>query len=255
MPTARCFSKSIRMNPHFPQHVAFIMDGNGRWATRRGLSRLKGHAEGIETVKRVCEELSKLEVPYATFYAFSTENWKRPWEEVSGLFSLMRTFFNREIENIIAKGMRVRFIGDRSPASKLPADILELMTEVESRTAHNSKLTATFAVNYSGRDELLRAAKTMAESAANGQLNPAEITAATLESALDTHGLPDPDLIIRTSGEQRLSNFLLWQLAYAELYFSDVAWPDFQTTHLQAALNSFAMRQRRFGALPETTAA
>lgn len=243
------------MNPHFPKHVAFIMDGNGRWATRRGLSRLKGHAEGIEAVKRVCEELSKLEVPYATFYAFSTENWKRPWDEVSGLFGLMRTFFSKEIDTIVAKGMRVRFIGDRTAEGKLPADILELMTEVETKTAHNSKLTATFAVNYSGRDEILRAVRALAEGAARGQLAPAEITAETLASALDTHGLPEPDLIVRTSGEQRVSNFLLWQLAYAELYFSDVSWPEFQTTHLQAALNSFAMRQRRFGALPEPVAA
>lgn len=232
------------MKSHMPTHVAFIMDGNGRWAQKRGLARLKGHAQGVETVRTICEELSNLGVEYATFYAFSTENWKRPWEEVSGLFTIMRSYFVNELENIIRKGMRVRFIGDRSSTSKLPEDILTLMNEVEAKTAHNTKLTATFAVNYSGRDELVRAARTLA---ASGE----EITAETFGKALDTSGLPEPDFIIRTSGEQRISNFLLWQLAYAELYFSDVSWPDFGATHLQAALSSFVTRQRRFGAIPQ----
>lgn len=233
---------------HLPQHVAFIMDGNGRWAQRRGLARLKGHVAGIETVRRVCEECKSLGIPYVTFYAFSTENWKRPWDEVSGLFSIMRSYFMKELDEIIAKGMRVRFIGDRSSTTKLPADILTLMDEVEARTAHNTKITTTFAVNYSGRDELARAAQTLA---VQGQL----ITAESMETALDTAGLPDPDFVIRTSGEQRISNFLLWQMAYAELYFSDVSWPDFSTTHLQAAISSYTTRQRRFGALPAVSAA
>lgn len=236
------------MKSHLPTHVAFIMDGNGRWAQKRGLARLKGHAAGIETVRRVCEELSNLGVEYATFYTFSTENWKRPWEEVSGLFALMRTYFNSELKTIIEKGLRVRFIGDRSETSQLPKDILKLMDEVEAKTAHNTKLHATFAINYSGRDELIRAARQLAQEGT-------PITAESFETALDTHGIPDPDFVIRTSGEQRISNFLLWQIAYAELYFSDVAWPDFSATHLQAALSSFTTRQRRFGALPETSAA
>lgn len=236
------------MKSHLPTHVAFIMDGNGRWATKRGLARLKGHAAGIETVRNVCEELTSLGIEYVTFYTFSTENWKRPWEEVSGLFGLMRTYFNSELNTIIEKGLRIRFIGDRSAGTKLPADILRLMDDVEAKTAHNTKLHATFAVNYSGRDELLRAARQLAQDGI-------EINADTFESALDTHGLPDPDFVIRTSGEQRISNFLLWQIAYAELYFSDVAWPDFNATHLQAALSSFVTRQRRFGALPQTSAA
>lgn len=236
------------MQSHLPTHVAFIMDGNGRWAQKRGFARLKGHAQGIETVRTVSEELVSHGIPYATFYAFSTENWKRPWDEVSGLFTLMRSYFVNELESIISKGIRIRFIGDRTPTSKLPEDILKLMTEVEAKTAHNSKLTTVFAVNYSGRDEILRATRQLASSGK-------EVTAESFAAALDTDGLPEPDLIIRTSGEQRISNFLLWQLAYAELYFSDVSWPDFGATHLQAALSSYVTRQRRFGAVPVASAA
>jgi undecaprenyl diphosphate synthase len=236
------------MTSHLPQHIAFIMDGNGRWAQRRGLGRLLGHKKGIDTVRTVCEECQHLGVPFVTFYAFSTENWKRPLEEVSGLFDLMRAYFKKELADIIRKGMRVRFIGDRSPTSQLPPDILDIMADVESQTAHNTKLTAVFAINYSGRDELIRAAQTLADEGT-------PITPETLSAALDTSGIPDPDLIIRTSGEQRISNFLLWQLAYAELYFSEVAWPDFTSTHLQAALSNFTNRQRRFGAVPTATAA
>lgn len=232
------------MKSHLPTHVAFIMDGNGRWAQKRGLARLKGHAAGIETVRTTCEELTKLGVQYATFYTFSTENWKRPWEEVSGLFTLMRSYFTSELNTIIEKGLRIRFIGDRGEGTKLPADILKLMDEVEAKTAHNSKLHATFAINYSGRDELLRAAQKLADVGT-------PITAESFDTALDTHGLPDPDFVIRTSGEQRISNFLLWQIAYSELYFCDAAWPDFTATHLQAAMSSYITRQRRFGALPQ----
>ncbi|MFA5207051.1 MAG: polyprenyl diphosphate synthase, partial [Lentisphaeria bacterium] len=221
---------------------AFIMDGNGRWAQKKGLARLKGHSEGTATVKRVIEDLKNHGVKVATFYAFSTENWKRSTEEVSGLFDLMRLWFRKELNEIIAKGVRIRFIGNRTDG-KLAPDILSLMEEVEARTAHLSTITAIFAINYSGRDELTRAAQ---KSAQTGQ---------PLQECLDTAGYPDPDLVIRTSGEQRLSNFLLWQLAYAELYFTDVSWPDFSSTHLQAALSSFLTRQRRFGAVPATPAA
>lgn len=236
------------MTSHLPQHIAFIMDGNGRWAQRRGLGRLLGHKQGIETVRRTCEECKNIGIPFVTFYAFSTENWKRPLEEVSGLFDLMRSFFRKELNDIIAKGMRIRFIGDRSPASQLPADILDIMDEVESKTAHNSELTAVFAINYSGRDELIR---TVQKLIAQGNA----ITVQGVSDALDTGGIPDPDLVIRTSGEQRISNFMLWQLAYAELYFSEVSWPEFNSTHLQAALSNYTNRQRRFGALPAVTAA
>lgn len=240
------------MKEHLPTHVAFIMDGNGRWAQKRGLARLKGHAQGIETVRTVCEELSTLGVEYATFYAFSTENWKRPWEEVGGLFTLMRSYFKSEMKMIMEKNLRVRFIGDRSETSKLPQDILNLMNDVEAQTSGNTGLTTIFAINYSGRDEILRAAAKMVKmSAETGE----EVTPDMMASALDTAGIPDPDFIIRTSGEQRISNFLLWQLAYAEFYFSDVSWPDFTATHLQAALSSFMARNRRFGAVPVTSAA
>lgn len=235
-------------NPHLPAHVAFIMDGNGRWASKKGLARLKGHAAGIETVRRICQECADLGIAYVTFYAFSTENWKRPLEEVTGLFNLMRNFFGKELNEVIEKGLRIRFIGDRSPTGALSQDIRDLMDEVEAKTAHNTKLTAVFAINYSGRDELARAAQKLSEA---GE----PITPETLATALDTAGIPDPDFVIRTSGEQRISNFMLWQMAYAELYFSDVAWPDFNATHFHAALSSFTTRQRRFGALPTTPAA
>ncbi|NBX86874.1 MAG: di-trans,poly-cis-decaprenylcistransferase [Proteobacteria bacterium] len=240
---------------HLPRHVAFIMDGNGRWATRRGLGRLLGHSQGVEAVRRVCEELVKLGVPYATFYAFSTENWQRPLEEVSGLFGLMRSYFKKELATIIEKGLRVRFIGDRRLGGKLEADLLALMEEVEAKTAHNTKLHVTFAINYSGRDELVRVMQGIAADAAAGKIVPEQVDAAAVEQRLDTHGLPAPDLMIRTSGEQRISNFLLWQLAYAEFYFCEVAWPDFQATHLQAALAAFAGRERRFGSVPAAVAA
>lgn len=238
-----------------PRHVAFIMDGNGRWATRKGLGRLTGHSAGVETVKSVCKELVKLEIPFATFYAFSTENWKRSEAEVTGLFNLMRTFFRKEMNEVLEKGLRIRFIGDRSPTSRLEPEILALMEEVEAKTAHNTKLTATFAINYGGHDELTRAARLLAEQVAAGQLKPHEITEKTFENALDTAGIPPVDLLVRTSGEQRTSNYLPWQTAYAELYFTETAWPDFDINHLYAALAVFSSRSRRFGAAPAATAA
>lgn len=238
-----------------PRHIAFIMDGNGRWATRRGLGRLSGHSAGVETVKIICKELMNLEIPYATFYAFSTENWKRSEAEVSGLFNLMRTFFKKEMAEVVEKGIRLRFIGDRSPTSRLDPGIIELMNDCEAKTAHNTKLTATFAINYGGHDELLRATRALAEQVAAGQLKPHEITEKVFENALDTAGLPMPDLLVRTSGEQRTSNFLPWQTAYAELYFTDTAWPDFEAQHLHAAIAAFSARQRRFGAAPATSVA
>ncbi|MFZ2587230.1 MAG: polyprenyl diphosphate synthase [Alphaproteobacteria bacterium] len=222
------------------QHIAFIMDGNGRWATARGLSRLEGHRQGVEAVRRVCDALMERGVAFATFYAFSTENWKRPEDEVSGLFNLMRLYFKQEMKSMGKKGIRVRFIGDRTPG-KLAADIVTLMDEVEATTAANTKLTVQFAINYSGRDELVRAAAKAAKAG--------EVTAESLTAALDTAGVPDPDLIVRTSGEQRISNFMLWQLAYSELYFTSVAWPDFGVAELDDAVGVFNGRERRFGGL------
>ena len=224
------------------KHIAFIMDGNGRWATRRGLARLKGHSEGTATVKRIIEELKGQGIPYATFYAFSTENWKRSLEEVSGLFDLMRLWFRKELTEIIEKGVRIRFIGNRTDG-KLAPDIVQLMEEVEEKTAHLSDITAVFAINYSGRDELQRATQKLI---AKGE--PA--TPEAMSAALDTVGIPDPDLVVRTSGEQRISNFMLWQMAYSEFYFTDVAWPDFGAGDLREAIASFGNRERRFGAVP-----
>jgi undecaprenyl diphosphate synthase len=238
--------------PHIPTHVAFIMDGNGRWAQKKGWARLKGHAAGIDAVKRTIEHLGAIGVPYATFYAFSTENWKRSAEEVNGLFTLMRTFFKQNMQEIGEKGLRIKFIGHKG--SPLAPDIVKLMEDIERETEHNTGLTAAFAINYSGRDELTRAMQNIATQAQSGTLAPGDISAETISGALDTHHMPDPDLVIRTSGEQRLSNFLLWQLAYAELYFCPIAWPDFGSTQLQAALSSFGARERRFGAVPAASA-
>jgi undecaprenyl diphosphate synthase len=238
---------------HLPTHVAFIMDGNGRWAERQGKPRLEGHRQGVETVKKVCDWLLAAKIPYATFYAFSTENWKRPEEEVSGLFNLMRLYFRQEMKQLGKKNIRVRFIGDRRPG-KLAKDIIDLMAEVEEMTGKNTALTVQFAINYSGHNEIVRAAQALAEQAVQGALAPTAITAEAVAAALDTAGVPDPDFVIRTSGEMRVSNFLLWQMAYSEFYFSDVAWPDFGATHLQAALSAFTGRQRRFGALPDAKA-
>ena len=239
--------------PHIPTHVAFIMDGNGRWAQKKGWARLKGHSAGIDAVKRTIEHLTQVGVPYATFYAFSTENWKRSAEEVNGIFTLMRTFFKQNMDEIVAKGLRVKFIGHRG--APLAPDIVKLMEEIEAATEANTGLTAAFAINYSGRDELVRAAHELATEVQNGTLRSDEVTAEAISARLDTAMMPDPDLVIRTSGEQRLSNFLLWQLAYAELYFCPTAWPDFGSTQLQAALAAFAGRERRFGAVPAPVSA
>jgi undecaprenyl diphosphate synthase len=227
--------------PKLPQHIAFIMDGNGRWATARGWARLQGHKEGIEAVRRTVKALAELKIPYGTFYAFSTENWQRGAEEVSGLFTLFRTFFKTELPELKKNGVRIKFIGDRTPKSaggRLDDDIVALMNSVEADTATHGNVTAIFAINYSGRDELTRAA---AKLSAHG---------GALENHLDTAGIPDPDLLIRTSGEQRISNYLLWQLAYTEFYFTPVAWPDFTAEHLNEALAAFGGRLRRFGGLP-----
>lgn len=225
-----------------PQHVAFIMDGNGRWAKRKGMSRLKGHHEGAETVRRVCAACMKRGIKYVTFYAFSSENWQRPWEEVSGLFDLMRAFFKKELAVLVEKGIKVQFIGDRTEGGRLDADILTLMKEVEAATCHNTRLTMTLALNYGAREEIVRATRLLV-----GQ--GVDVTVDNLAAALDTGRMPDPDLVIRTGGEQRLSNFLLWQAAYAELYFSPVAWPDFDDEAFDEALKNYAGRQRRFGGL------
>lgn len=231
-----------------PQHVAFIMDGNGRWAQKQGWQRLVGHKAGIETVQKILKESMERRIKFVTFYAFSSENWRRPEAEVKGLFSLMQQYFKAELNKLISENIKVQFIGDRAPGSKLSPKIIEIMNEVEEKTANNTAITATFAINYGARNELTRAAAELAQQEQEeGKVTPYH--SENLGQFLDTVSLPDVDLMIRTGGEQRLSNFMLWQLAYAELYFTPVFWPDFDAANYQAALDNFANRQRRFGGL------
>ena len=225
-----------------PTHIAFIMDGNGRWATRQGKPRLEGHRAGVESLKKLVNQLAELKIPYASFYAFSTENWKRPEDEVTGIFALLELFFTQELKRIKENNIRLRFIGDHREESKLSAKIRSIMAKAEAETLGNTGPMLVIALNYGGHDELARAARKLQDAGT-------PITPEALEGALDTAGIPAPDLLIRTSGEQRLSGFMPWQSAYAELYFTEVTWPDFGPTHLQAALAAYTNRQRRFGAV------
>jgi undecaprenyl diphosphate synthase len=228
-----------------PRHVAIIMDGNGRWAKARGLPRLAGHRRGAETVRRIVEASPEFGVTHLTLYAFSTENWKRSREEVDGLFELFRIYFRREARELRRRGARVRFIGDREP---LAPDIVAAMNRLEADTAGNARLNLTIALNYGGRDEIVAAARRLAEDAAAGRLDPAAIDAGALQSRLYTFGLPDPDLVIRTSGEMRVSNFLPWQTAYSEFAFVEECWPEFTREAYARTLDAYAARERRFGA-------
>ncbi|QDC09669.1 di-trans,poly-cis-decaprenylcistransferase [Oceanicola sp. D3] len=229
-----------------PRHVAIIMDGNGRWATRRGRPRLFGHQAGAKRVREIVEACPDLGVEYLTIFAFSTENWKRTQAEVAGLMLLFRRYITKEAQRLLAKGVRVRFIGDRV---KLDAKLVALMDELESLTAHNTKVHLTIALNYGGRDEVTRATQRLAVEVAEGRIKPEEVGAETLSRFLDTCMLPDPDLVIRTSGEARISNFLLWQSAYAEYEFVDTLWPDFSAACFAEIIEGFAARDRRFGAV------
>ncbi|MGB0506300.1 MAG: isoprenyl transferase [Pikeienuella sp.] len=228
------------------RHVAIIMDGNGRWATRRGLPRLAGHKRGVETVRDIVEACPDFGIEYLTLYAFSTENWKRSNEEVSGLMGLFRRYMRREAADLARRGARVIFLGDREG---LAPDIQAMMTGLEERTADNDKLTLAIALNYGGRGEITKATRNLARKVASGAISADEINEETLGNALDTKGLPDPDLVIRTSGEQRISNFLLWQCAYAEFLFVEELWPDFNREALGRALALYGERERRFGAV------
>lgn len=231
--------------PPPPTHIAVIMDGNGRWASARRLPRVMGHRRGVEAVRTAVEACNDLGVRYLTLYAFSSENWKRPPAEVDDLMWLLRRYLRQEVDRLDAKGVRVRMIGNRAA---LAPDIVDLMNEIEGRTAANTGLTLILAVNYGGQDEIVAAARALAEAVRAGRLDPAEITKDCFAAQLTTRDLPDPDLVIRTSGEQRLSNFLLWQTAYAELLFVDVLWPDFSRATLEDAIAAFHRRDRRFGA-------
>ncbi|MDQ1847714.1 polyprenyl diphosphate synthase [Gemmobacter fulvus] len=226
------------------EHVAIIMDGNGRWATNRGWPRLVGHRKGAERVKQIVRSAPDIGIRWLTIYAFSTENWKRSTEEVLGLMSIFARYIEREADRLAAESVRMRFIGDRS---RLDPKLQKLMAGIEARTAGYTRLNLTVAINYGGRDEIARATRRMAQAVAEGRLAPAEITDATISSYLDTADLPDPDLIIRTSGETRTSNFLPWQAAYAEYEFTQTLWPDFSPEELAQIVGRFGNRERRFG--------
>ncbi|RSK38522.1 di-trans,poly-cis-decaprenylcistransferase [Rhodovulum iodosum] len=222
------------------------MDGNGRWAQSRGRPRLFGHQAGARRVREIVQACPDLGIRYLTIFAFSTENWKRTQAEVSGLMTLFRRYIQKEAQALLAEGVRVRFIGDRD---RLDPKLVEMMQSLESLTAGNDLVHLTIALNYGGRDEVARATKRLAREVAAGRLNPEDVDAETLAHYLDTCVLPDPDLVIRTSGEARISNFLLWQSAYAEYEFTPILWPDFTAEHFARIVGEYALRDRRFGAV------
>jgi undecaprenyl diphosphate synthase len=228
-----------------PAHVAIIMDGNGRWARARGLPRTAGHTRGAEAVRAAIKAAKALGVSYLTLYGFSSENWKRPETEVSHLMGLLRLYLRKEIAELDREGVRIRFIGERE---RLDADIIALIDECETRTRANTALNLIVALSYGSRQEIVAAARALAADAAEGRIAPDDIDEATFERRLFTADIPDPDLVIRTSGEKRISNFLLWQLAYAELVFVDTLWPDFGRADLERAIGEFHRRERRYGA-------
>ncbi|HJB01282.1 MAG TPA: isoprenyl transferase [Candidatus Mediterraneibacter merdavium] len=231
-----------------PQHIAIILDGNGRWAKAKGMPRNYGHAQGSKNVERICEEAWRMGIKYLTVYAFSTENWSRPDGEVAALMKLLRNYMKTCLKTAAKNDMKIRVIGDIEP---LDDDIKSRIRELEAATVDNGGLNFTIALNYGSRDEMIRAARRMAQDCADGKLSAEDIDETVFESYLDTHGIPDPDLMIRTSGEQRLSNYLLWQLAYSEFYFTDVPWPDFTKEELVRAVEEFNHRHRRFGGVEE----
>jgi|TARA_B100000446_G_scaffold101274_2_gene94877 undecaprenyl diphosphate synthase len=230
-----------------PQHVAIIMDGNGRWAQQRGRPRLFGHQAGARRIREIVNACPDLGVKYLTIFAFSTENWKRTQTEVSGLMSLFRRYIQKEAQDLHDEGVRVRFIGDRV---RLEPKLVKLMDELEELTEGNDLVHLTIALNYGGRDEVARATKRLAQEVAAGRLDPDTVDSETLARFLDTCVLPDPDLVIRTSGEARISNFLLWQSAYAEYEFIETLWPDFTKDIFGEIIARYGGRERRFGAVP-----
>ncbi|MEO1100896.1 MAG: isoprenyl transferase [Pseudomonadota bacterium] len=249
--SAAPMSTSEASGSHGPDHVAIIMDGNGRWAKARGLPREAGHERGVEALRRTIEAAGNLGVQRLTVFSFSTENWRRPVSEVTALFGLLRAYVKRDLARLKREGVQVRVIGNRAG---LPPDIAELVKRAEEETAHNEHFFLTIAFNYGGREEIVRAVSSLAEDVAAGRIEASSIDEKAIESRLDTSGWPDPDLIIRTSGEYRISNFLLWQIAYSEMIFVDVLWPDFTIEHLKSALETYSARERRFGAVASGTA-
>lgn len=233
-------------NMNIPKHVAIILDGNGRWAKKKLMPRNYGHAQGSKVVEKICEEAHRIGIKYLTVYAFSTENWTRPQEEVEALMKLLRSYMKDCIKTSTKNNMKVRIIGD---ISKLSEDIRDSITELEKTSEKNTGLNFQVALNYGSRDEMLRGIKKIAMDVKDNKIDIVNIDEPLFNDYLDTNGIPDPDLLIRTSGEQRLSNFLLWQLAYTEFYFTDVLWPDFDKEELMKAIQYYNSRNRRFGGL------
>ena len=229
-----------------PVHVAIIMDGNGRWAKKRGLPRTAGHAQGARTVEQILEDADHMGIRYLTVYAFSTENWSRPDSEVKALMNLLRTYMKTSLAKCARNNVRIRVIGDKS---RLDKDLQDSIANLEKETASNTGIGFQIAINYGSRDEIVRAVQAAAQKVSSGELRPEDITEAAISDSLDTAGIPDPDLLIRTGGEQRISNFLLWQTAYSELYFCDAAWPDFNKNELKKAVDAYNNRERRYGGL------
>lgn len=229
-----------------PAHIAIIMDGNGRWAKARGLPRAAGHERGVEALRRTVEAAGEIGVRYLTVYSFSTENWRRPAAEVNALFGLLRTFIKKDLGRLKKEGVKINVMGRREG---LPDDIAELVEKAERETVSNSDFVLNIAFNYGGREEIARAARALSVDVASGAVLPEDVTEDVLASYLDTADMPDPDLLVRTSGEYRLSNFLLWQAAYSELVFFDVLWPDFDRAWLEKAVAIYSDRERRFGAV------
>lgn len=232
-----------------PQHVAIILDGNGRWAERRRLPRKMGHAQGCVAVEQTVRDCNKLGIKYLTVYGFSTENWKRSEAEVSALMTLFRQYIKKLTKVAAEENCRVIMIGERS---RFDADLIAALNHIEEATKDNTAMTFVIALNYGGRDEITRAARRLAQEVKDGRLAPEEITEERLGAYLDTAGIPDPDLLIRTSGEIRLSNYLIWQCAYTEIYVTDTLWPDFNMAELEKAIDSYSRRDRRFGGRKES---
>ncbi|WP_461816182.1 isoprenyl transferase [Faecalimonas sp.] len=231
-----------------PKHIAIILDGNGRWAKAKGMPRNYGHVQGSKNVERICEEAYKLGVKYLTVYAFSTENWSRPKEEVDALMKLLRNYMKTCLKTAEKNHMKIRVLGDKTGVDE---DIRMRIDELEKATVNNDGLNFQIALNYGSRDEMVRAMKKMVTDCKTGKLEVEDISEKVFETYLDTHDIPDPDLLIRTSGELRLSNYLLWQLAYTEFYFTDVLWPDFTKKELEKAILHYNNRDRRFGGTKE----
>lgn len=227
-----------------PGHIAIIMDGNGRWAKARMLPRIMGHRKGVETVREIVEESSNIGIGYLTLFAFSAENWSRPKTEVRSLMTLLKKYIRMEVPLMMRNNIRFNVIGSRSD---LPEDVAHALDDARRVTSENSGMTLTLALSYGSRQEIIDASRRIAEDILDGSLKPGDVTEDLFSSYLYTSGLPDPDLLIRTSGEMRISNFLLWQLAYSELYFTDINWPDFNRNELRKAIKNFQLRERRFG--------